>query len=39
MTGFEFIAVATISMAAIGEVVSLASEHGPAIIDQVKNWF
>ncbi len=39
MTGFEFIAVATIGMAAIGEVVNLASEHGPALIDQVKNWF
>ena len=39
MTGIEFMAVATIGMAAIGEVVSLASEHGPAIIDQVKSWF
>ena len=39
MTGIEFMAVATIGMAAIGEVVSLASEYGPEIIDQVKNWF
>ena len=39
MTGIEFMAVATIGMAAVGEVVSLASEHGPAIIDQIKGWF
>lgn len=39
MTGFEFMAVATIGMAAIGEVVSLTVEHGPAIIEQVKGWF
>ena len=39
MTGIEFMAVATIGMAAFGEVVSLASEHGPAIIDQIKGWF
>ena len=39
MTGIEFMAVATIGMVAIGEVVSLAAEHGPALIDQVKNWF
>jgi hypothetical protein len=39
MTGFEFMVVATIGMTAIGEVVGLASEHGPAIIDQVKGWF
>ena len=39
MTGSEFMAVATIGMVAIGEVVSLAAEHGPALIDQVKNWF
>ena len=39
MTGIEFMAVAAIGMAAIGEVVSLATEHGPALIDQVKNWF
>lgn len=39
MTGIEFMAVATIGMAAIGEAVSLISEHGPAIIDQVKGWF
>ena len=39
MTGIEFMAVAAIGMAAIGEVVSLATEHGPAFIDQVKNWF
>ena len=26
-------------LAAIGEVVILASEHGPAIIEQVKGWF
>ena len=39
MTGFEFMAVATIGMVAVGEVVALASEHGPAIIEQVKGWF
>jgi len=39
MTGIEFMALATIGMAAIGEAVSLASEHGPAIIEQVKSWF
>tara|TARA_R110002012_G_scaffold321624_2_gene550208 strand:+ start:548 stop:667 length:120 start_codon:yes stop_codon:yes gene_type:complete len=39
MTGIEFMAVATIGMVAIGEVVNLAVEHGPALIDQVKSWF
>jgi|TARA_R110000851_G_scaffold181199_2_gene328837 hypothetical protein len=39
MTGIEFMAVATIGVAAIGEVVNLAVEHGPALIEQVKNWF
>ena len=39
MTVIEFKAVATIGMLAIGEVVNLAAEHGPALIDQVKNWF
>ena len=39
MTGIEFMAVATIGMVAVGEVVSLATEHGPALIDQVKGWF
>ncbi len=39
MTGLEFIALATIGFAAVGEAVSLASEHGPDIIDQVKGWF
>jgi len=39
MTGFEFMAVATIGMGAVGEVVNLAAEYGPALIDQVKSWF
>ena len=39
MTGIEFMAVATIGMVAIGEVVSLASEHGQDIIEKVKSWF
>ena len=39
MTGIEFMALATIGMVAVGEVVSLAAEHGPALIDQVKSWF
>ena len=39
MTGFEFIAVATIGMVAVGEVVALTAEYGPALIDQVKGWF
>lgn len=39
MTGFEFMAVATIGMAAIGEVVALTAEYGPVLIDQVKGWF
>lgn len=39
MTGFEFMAVATIGMAAVGEVVALTAEYGPAIIEQVKGWF
>jgi hypothetical protein len=39
MTGIEFMAVATIGMVAIGEVISLASEHGPALVDQVRGWF
>ena len=39
MTGFEFMVVAGIAFAAIGEVASLASEHGPAIVDQVRGWF
>ena len=39
MTGIEFMAVAAIGMAAIGEAVSLATEHGPALIEQVKSWF
>ena len=39
MTGFEFMAVATLGMAAIGEVVALTAEYGPVLIDQVKGWF
>ena len=39
MTGFEFMAVATIGMLAIGEVVNLAAEYGPALVDQVMGWF
>jgi hypothetical protein len=39
MTGFEFMVVAGIGMAAVGEVVALTVEHGPAIIEQVKGWF
>ena len=39
MTGIEFLALATIGMAAVGEVVSLTAEYGPAIVDQVKGWF
>jgi hypothetical protein len=39
MTGLEFMVVAGIGMAAVGEVVSLTAEYGPAIIDQVKGWF
>jgi hypothetical protein len=39
MTGFEFMAVATIGMVAIGEVVTLASEYGPVLVDQVMGWF
>ena len=39
MTGIEFMAVATIGMVAIGEVISLAYEHGPALVDQVRGWF
>jgi hypothetical protein len=39
MTGFEFMAVATIGMFAVGEVVALTAEYGPALIDQVKGWF
>ena len=39
MTGIEFLALATIGMAAVGEVVSLTAEYGPVIVDQVKGWF
>ena len=39
MTGIEFMAVATIGMVAVGEVVSLAAEYGPALVDQVMGWF
>lgn len=39
MTGIEFMAVATIGMAAVGEVVNLAAEYGPALVDQVMGWF
>jgi|TARA_B100000497_G_scaffold53975_1_gene61895 hypothetical protein len=39
MTGIEFMAVATIGMVAVGEVVSLTAEYGPALIEQVKGWF
>jgi hypothetical protein len=39
MTGIEFMAVATIGMVAVGEVVNLAAEHGPSLIEQVKSWF
>ena len=38
MTGIEFMAVATIGMAAVGEVVSLTAEYGPALVEQVKGW-
>lgn len=39
MTGIEFMAVATIGMVAIGEVVALTAEYGPVLIEQVKGWF
>jgi len=39
MTGIEFLALATIGFAAVGEVINLASEHGPALVDQVRGWF
>jgi len=39
MTGIEFMAVATIGMLAVGEVVNLAAEYGPALVDQVMGWF
>jgi hypothetical protein len=39
MTGFEFMAVATIGMVVVGEVVSLAAEYGPPLVDQVMGWF
>lgn len=39
MTGFEFMVVAGIGMVAVGEVVNLAVEYGPALVDQVKGWF
>ena len=39
MTGFECMAVATIGMVAVGEVVALTAEYGPALVDQVKGWF
>jgi hypothetical protein len=39
MTGFEFMAVATIGMVAVGEVFALTAEYGPVLIDQVKGWF
>jgi len=39
MTGIEFMAVATIGMVAVGEVVNLAAEYGPALVDQVMGWF
>ena len=39
MTGFEFMAVATIGMVAVGEVVALTAEYGPALVDQVNGWF
>jgi len=39
MTGIEFMAVATIGMLAVGEVVALTAEYGPALIEQVKGWF
>mgnify|MGYP003123563619 CR=1 FL=1 len=38
MTGFEFLALATIGFAAVGEAINLAVEHGPALIEQVKGW-
>ena len=38
MTGLEFMALATITFGAIAEGVALASEHGPAIVDQVRGW-
>ena len=39
MTGIEVMAVATIGMVAVGEVVALTAEYGPVLIDQVKGWF
>jgi len=39
MTGIEFMAVATIGMVAVGEVVALTAEYGPVLIEQVKGWF
>tara|TARA_A100001015_G_C14545939_1_gene539707 strand:- start:365 stop:484 length:120 start_codon:yes stop_codon:yes gene_type:complete len=39
MTGIEFMAFATIGMVAVGEVVNLAVEYGPALVDQVIGWF
>ena len=39
MTGFEFMVVAGIGMAAVGEVVSPTAEYGPVLIDQVQGWF
>lgn len=39
MTGFEFMAVATIGMVAVGEVVNLAAEYVPPLLDQVMGWF
>jgi|TARA_E500000318_G_scaffold2034_1_gene2693 hypothetical protein len=39
MTGLEFMALAAITFGAVAEVVTLASEHGPAIVDQVRGWF
>jgi len=39
MTGIEFMAVATIGMLAVGEVVALTAEYGPVLIEQVKGWF
>ena len=38
MTGIEFMAVATIGMLAVGEVVALTAEYGPVLIEQVKGW-
>ena len=39
MTGIEFMAVATIGMLAVGEVVNLAAEYGRALVDQVMGCF